>query len=97
MKSWLHESDPLAWLSSLKRLSQIDIEGVVPGHREICKMDYFNEQSLIIKQWIDRVKSAISRVLPLEEAKKRISSSDPYPKQSGTPKTDKYGDYREAI
>lgn len=88
MKSWLHESDPLAWISSLKRLSQMDIEVVVPGHGEICKKDYFNEQSSIIKQWIDRVKSAISQGLPLEEAKKRISSPDPYPKQSGTPKTE---------
>jgi len=88
MKSWLHESDPLGWISSLRRLSQMDIEVVVPGHGELCKKDYFDEQSRIIQGWIDAVKSAIKQGWSLKEAQERISSPDPYPKQKGTPKTE---------
>lgn len=87
-KSWLHESDPLAWISSLKRLSELDIEVVVPGHGELCKKEYFSEQSRIIQEWIDTVKSAIKQGWDLEEAKERLSSPDPYPKQKGTPKSE---------
>ncbi len=87
-KSWLHESDPLSWISSLRRLSELDIEVVVPGHGELCKKDYFSEQSRIIQEWIDTVKTAIKRGWSLEEAKERLSSPDPYPKQSGTPMTE---------
>lgn len=88
MKSWLHESDPLGWISSLKKLSELDVEVVVPGHGELCKKDYFAEQLSIIQGWIDTVKSAIRKGWTLKEAQERVSSPDPYPKQKGTPMTE---------
>jgi len=31
VKSWLQEADPDAWLESLRKLGELDIEAVVPG------------------------------------------------------------------
>ena len=88
MKSWLHESDPQQWLASLKKLSQLDLEVIVPGHGELCKKDYLGEQARIVRQWVELVKSAIKQGLSVSEAQAKISSPDPYPKQPGTPRTE---------
>jgi cyclase len=88
MKSWLHESDPQKWLSSLKKLSDLDLEVIVPGHGALCKKDYLEEQARIVRQWVELVKSAIKQGLSVEEAQAKISSPDSYPKQLGTPKTE---------
>ncbi|HVN23997.1 MAG TPA: MBL fold metallo-hydrolase [Syntrophorhabdales bacterium] len=87
-KSWLHESQPEQWIASLKKLGELDVEVVVPGHGELCKKDYLKEQSGIVEQWIEAVKSAIKKGWSVEEAGERISSPDPYPKQPNTPMTE---------
>jgi cyclase len=88
MKSWLNESDPSLWLASLKKLSELDLDVVVPGHGDVCKKDYFEQQATIIRQWVEAVKSAIKQGLSLEEAQAKITSPDSYPKQPGTPRTE---------
>jgi cyclase len=87
-KSWLHESNPEAWLTSLKKLSDLNPEVVVPGHGAICKKDVFKEEASIVQNWIDAVKKAIKQGLTLEEAITRVTNPDPYPKQEGTPMTE---------
>jgi cyclase len=88
MKSWLHESDPQQWLTSLKKLGELDLEVIVPGHGDPCKKDYLEEQASIVRRWVELVKSAIKQGLSVEEAQAKISSPDSYPKQPGTPKTE---------
>ena len=88
MKSWLHESDPSQWLASLKKLSELDLDVVVPGHGAPCKKDYLEEQAMIIRKWVEAVRSAIKQGLSVEEAQAKISSPDSYPKQLGTPMTE---------
>jgi cyclase len=72
MKSWLHESDPSQWLASLKKLSELDLDVVVPGHGGLCKKDYIEEQASIIRQWVDEVKLAIKQGLSVEEAQASV-------------------------
>jgi glyoxylase-like metal-dependent hydrolase (beta-lactamase superfamily II) len=88
MKSWLNESDPSLWLASLKKLGELDLDVVVPGHGDLCKKEYFEQQATIIRQWVEAVKSAIKQGLSLEEAQAKITSPDSYPKQPGTPRTE---------
>ncbi len=88
MKSWLNESDPSQWLASLRKLSELDLDIVVPGHGDLCKKEYFEQQATIIRQWVEAVKSAIKQGLSLEEAQAKIISPDSYPKQPGTPRTE---------
>jgi cyclase len=87
-KSWLQEGDPSQWLASLEKLGGLDIDVVVPGHGDLCKKDYLEEQAGIVRQWVETVKSAIKQGLSVEEAEAKISSPDPYPKQPGTPMTE---------
>ena len=87
-KSWLKEADPTQWLASLKKLSELDVDVVVPGHGDLCKKDYLEEQAGIVRQWVETVKSAIKQGWSASEAGERISSPDPYPKQAGTPMTE---------
>ena len=86
-KSWLHDSSPSQWLESLKKLSALDVDVIVPGHGEICKKGYLSEQAGIIEQWVTVVQSAIDKGLSEEEALGEISQPDPYPKQANTPMT----------
>lgn len=88
MKSWLTESEPSHWLASLKKLGELDVDVIVPGHGALCKKDYLEEQASIVQGWVGAVRSAIKQGLSLEEAQARISSPDPYPKQAGTPMTE---------
>jgi len=87
-KSWLQEADPEAWLASLKKLGELDVDVVVPGHGELCDKNYLREQASIVRQWIEAVKAAIQQGLSVDEAAAKIVSPDPYPKQLGTPMTD---------
>jgi cyclase len=87
-KSWLNEADPSQWLSSLKRLGELDLDVIVPGHGDLCKKDYLEEQANIVQEWVEAVRSAIKLGLNVEEAQAKISSPDPYPKQAGTPMTE---------
>lgn len=88
MKSWLHESDPQKWLASLRKIGELDLEVIVPGHGALCRKDYLEEEARVVRQWVESVKSAIKQGLSLEEAQAKIPSPDPYPKQPGTPKTE---------
>jgi cyclase len=87
-KSWLHESTPFQWLESLKNLGELDVDTVVPGHGELCKKDYLDEQARIIREWVEVVQSAIAQGMSEEEAVANIAQPDPYPKQANTPMTE---------
>ena len=87
-KSWLHESTPSQWLESLKRISELDVDTIVPGHGEVCTKAYLDEQTNIIQQWVDVVQAAIDEGLSKEEAMTKITPPDPHPKQENTPMTE---------
>ncbi len=86
-KSWLHEATPSQWLDSLKKIGELDVDVVVPGHGELCNKDYLLEQADIIEKWVAVVQSAIAQGLREEEAWAEISQPDPHPKQANTPMT----------
>ena len=87
-KTWLHEAYPSQWLESLKKIGKLDVDTIVPGHGDICKKDYLDEQASIIRKWVEVVQSAIEKGLREDEAMTRISPPDPYPKQPDTPMTE---------
>ncbi len=85
VKSWLIESDPAKWLESLKRLGELDVDFVVPGHGEVCNKDYLKDQANLIEKWAEAVQSAVKQGLSEDEAVARVSVPDPYPPQAGVP------------
>jgi cyclase len=84
-KTWMQEADPDKWLDSLRRIGELDVDTMVPGHGALCKKDYLKEQASIVQGWVDAVKAAIKKGWSVEEALTRISSPDPYPPQPGIP------------
>lgn len=87
-KTWLHESTPSQWLESLKKVGELDVDIIVPGHGELCTKAYLEEQSNIIEQWVEVVRSAIDKGLSEEDAMAKITPPDPHPKQPDTPMTE---------
>jgi len=77
--AFLHEADPFAWLDSLQRLGELEVDHIVPGHGEVCDPSYLDEQAGFIRDWVDTVKQAIGRGWSQEEAQSRISMLDRYP------------------
>ncbi len=79
-KTWLQEAEPDQWFESLKKIGELDVDVIVPGHGLPCKKDYLKEQAGIIRGWVEVVKSAINKGLSEAEAVAKITSPDPYPK-----------------
>jgi len=88
VKTWLQEANPDQWLDSLRKLGELDVDVIVPGHGGLCKKEYLEEQARIIRQWVELIKSAIGKGWSVEEAIHRITQPDPNPKQPGTPMTE---------
>ncbi len=78
-QAFLHEAVPNDWLKSLETLKILDAEKVVPGHGEVCTLDYLDEQAAFIRDWIQAAKEAVEKGWSLEEAQERISFLDRYP------------------
>ena len=70
---------PFAWLQSLKKIDELDVDYIVPGHGEVCDKSYLVEQSNFIQEWLDTVKKGIDQGWTKEEAMSRISLLDRYP------------------
>ncbi|MFH1650579.1 MAG: MBL fold metallo-hydrolase [Chloroflexota bacterium] len=88
VRSALYEADPAAWLESLRRLNELDVDAIVPGHgSSVCKKDHLAEQTDIIRRWVDAVRAAKQKGMGPEEAVNTISCPDPYPMIPGAPMT----------
>ena len=79
---FLHDSEPFLWLESLRRIAEMEIDLVVPGHGEVCDKRSIRELSAFIQEWIDAVKGAIWQGMSKEEAMAKISFLDRYPMPS---------------
>ncbi len=83
IQAWLHEAVPYQWLDSLKRLQDLEVDVMVPGHGSICDRSYIPEMRAFIQDWIDAVTEAIDRGMSLKEAQDSISFLNRYPMGAG--------------
>jgi len=75
---WLQQAVPYEWLESLKKMEELEIKVVVPGHGEVCDATYFPEMRACVQEWIDTVQDAIKKGLALEEAIIKVKLLDRY-------------------
>jgi glyoxylase-like metal-dependent hydrolase (beta-lactamase superfamily II) len=80
---FFHEAYPREWLESLKRLEELDVDIIVPGHGEVCNKSYLSEQAGFIEEWIGAVREAVKQGLTKEETQGKISFLDRYPMGPG--------------
>jgi glyoxylase-like metal-dependent hydrolase (beta-lactamase superfamily II) len=79
---FFHDAEPFLWLDSLRRIDELDVDFIVPGHGEVCGKSSISELSSFIQEWMDAVRQAISQGLTKEEAMMKISFLDRYPMPS---------------
>ena len=70
--AWLHEALPYQWLESLKKLGELDVKALIPGHGSVCDKSYLPEMSSIIQSWINVMTRAINRGMSEAEIQKNI-------------------------
>ncbi len=83
VQTFLHQGYPEEWLQSLKRIGELDVDVIVPGHGEVCDKSYLKEQVAFIEEWVEAVRQAIKQGLTKEEAQAKISFLDRYPMDIG--------------
>jgi cyclase len=69
---------PFEWIESLRRMQQLDVKVVVPGHGEICDKAYLAEMVADIESWINAVSNAIDKGMDLEQIQSKVSMLDRY-------------------
>jgi cyclase len=79
----LFQSLPFEWLESLKRLQQLDVEKVVPGHGNVGGREYLQMMRDNVEYCIGAVKAAIDRGWSLEEAQEKVTFADRFPLPPG--------------
>lgn len=63
---------PGEWIDSLDRLSELDVDYVIPGHGEISDTSAFKIMKDKIQLWVEVVGGAIKEGLDLEETRQKI-------------------------
>jgi glyoxylase-like metal-dependent hydrolase (beta-lactamase superfamily II) len=63
---------PDEWIKALNRLSELDVDFVIPGHGEVSDNSVIQQMKDKIQLWIQVVGEAIKEGLELEETRQRI-------------------------
>jgi glyoxylase-like metal-dependent hydrolase (beta-lactamase superfamily II) len=80
VKTWIREADLWDWLAALRRIEELDVTVILPGHGEPCEKSYLREQAEIIEAWIGAVEEFVCRGMTEEEAIAQPAPRvDPYP------------------
>lgn len=86
--SFMHEAVPYAWLTSLKRIQQLDVDTVVPGHGELCTTADIPKMAAWVQNGIDKVTDAMNRGLTVEQAQQEYTAADIFPGLGPSPMAD---------
>ena len=84
IRGFLHEADPFAWLESLKRIGELEVDYIVPGHGEVCDKSYLKEQARYVQDCLDTVKKAIDQGWTKAESIARVALPSYYPLDGGS-------------
>ena len=66
---------PDAWLESLDRLNELDVDYVIPGHGEVTDKSAFALMKDKIRVWMDVIGQGIKEGEDLERVKKRVTEA----------------------
>nr|WP_273702424.1 MBL fold metallo-hydrolase [Tepidanaerobacter syntrophicus] len=80
---WFHTCDPDALLSSLRFLSTLDVDYIIPGHGPVVDKTYLKYQAGFIYEWLSAVAYGIAKGWSKEECIKNISFADRCPVDIG--------------
>ena len=81
--TFLQAALPEQFLQSLQKLSEMDVDVIVPGHGTVCDKSYISQQAEIVRGWVDAVKKGIARGLTMEQMQNNPPYKDPYKLEHG--------------
>jgi cyclase len=70
---------PYGWLDSLKKLQQLDVEIIVPGHGEVGDKSYLQTMYDSVKYCVDSIKAAMDKGWSLEKIQKEVTFAEKFP------------------
>jgi cyclase len=70
---------PDAWLETLDRLQELDVDKVVPGHGEVQDKSYLPQMKKNIQTWLSTVAGAIEKGMTLAEAQEKLTFTREFP------------------
>jgi cyclase len=77
------DSFPFKWLESITRLSQLDVDIVVPGHGDVCDKTFLPHMSAAVQYCLDAVKSAIAQGMSFDEILEKVTfTNNPSPSEN---------------
>jgi cyclase len=83
-QTWIQEGDPDLWYGALESLRALPQESFVPGHGPFTGKEYLDEQKGFIQEWVDYVRSGVSRGMTKEQAVEQLTAlTDRYPMDTG--------------
>jgi cyclase len=83
---YLHMAVPYAWLESLKKIGELDVDRIIPGHGAICDKSYLPKMSATIQNWIDRVGAARRQGMSVAEAREQLTVQVLFPNMPPEPR-----------
>jgi cyclase len=79
IQGFLHDADPYAWLESIKRISAMDVDYIVPGHGGVCDKGFLKEETAFVQDCIDKIRGALNKGWTKEETIARVSFEQDLP------------------
>lgn len=79
VQTLLHDADAFAWLESLKKISELDVDIIVPGHGEVCDKSFLAEQAGYIQECIDVITAAVEKGYTRDEILTKVSLPSRFP------------------
>ena len=82
-QTWLMGSNVTQWLAALDRISQLDVDWVVPGHGPVVTPDYLARQRANLVDWVQAVADAVASGWSRDETVAKVNFAERYPVDVG--------------
>ncbi len=90
IQPFMHEADPYAWLAAIDKISEMEVDYLVPGHGEEGDKRILKAEKDFVQDSINKIKNAIKQGWTKEETISRVSL-EKYPMDYGM------GDYGKVL
>jgi cyclase len=82
-QTWLMGSNVTQWLAALDRISQLDVDWVIPGHGPVVTSAYLARQRANLVDWVQAVADAVANGWSREETVAKVNFAERYPVDVG--------------
>ena len=82
-QTWLMTSDVDQWVTALERISELEVDHVVPGHGPVTTKKYLATQRSVLLEWKSAVAVAVAKGWSRDETIERVNFAERYPVDIG--------------